>query len=136
MAKDLYPILLTNSLKLFSQDSLIKKKNTALDTSLFFGISIISVTYSCDFISTNTKLTSPILTARLTDEEKVRKEVIDITLNNKFPDLDRIFIKLFDDSNVVTLVESEILSKDKLIKLWNILFKDIIDEYKLEAYYD
>jgi hypothetical protein len=136
VTKDLYSILLTNSLKLFSQDSLIKKKNAALDTSLFFGISIISVTYSCDFISTNTKLTNPILTTKLTDEEKVRKEVIDITLNNKFPDLDKVFIKLFDDSNVVTLVESEILSKDDFIKLWNILFKDIIDEYKLGAYYD
>lgn len=136
MTKDLYSSLLTNSIKLFSQDSLIKKKNTALDTLAFFGISVRSATYDCDLISSGAKLTNPILTAKLTNEEKVRKDVIDITINNKFPDMDKISIKLFDASNVATLVESEILSKDNLIKFWNILFKDIIDEYKLEAYYD
>ena len=136
MTKDLYSILLTNSIKLFSQDSLIKKKNIALDALAFFGISIRSATYDCDFISSSAKLTNPILTAKLTNEEKVKKDIIDITVNNKFPDMDKISIKLFDASNVATLIESEILSRNDFIKLWNILFKDIIDEYKVEAYYD
>ena len=136
MTKDLYYILLTNSIKLFSQDSLIKKKNIALDALAFFGISIRSATYDCDFISSSAKLTNPILTAKLTNEEKVKKDIIDITVNNKFPDMDKISIKLFDASNVATLIESEILSRNDFIKLWNILFKDIIDEYKVEAYYD
>lgn len=137
MTEDLYSILLTNSLKLFSQGPLLKIKNTDLDVSQFSGILVRSMTYNCTLISSNTKLTNPIYAAKLTNEVRVRKNVINITLNNKFSDKDKILIKLFDDySSSVTLIESKVLSRDNFIKFWNILFKDIIDEYKLEAYYD
>lgn len=137
MTEDLYSILVANSLKLFSHGSLLKIKNTDLDVSQFSGILVRSTTYNCTLISSNTKITNPIYAAKLTNEVKVRKDVINIILNNKFPDKDKILIKLFDDySSSVTLIESKLLSKDSFIKIWNILFKDIIDEYKIGTYYD
>ena len=137
MTEDLYSTLITNSLKLFSQDSFLKKKNTDLDVSQFSGILVRSTTYNCTLISSNTKITNPIYAAKLTNEVRVRKDVINITLNKKFPDKDKIFIKLFDEySSSVTLIESKVLSKDNFIKIWNTLFKDIVDEYRIELYYD
>lgn len=137
MTEDLYYTLITNSLKLFSQGPLLKKKNTDLDVSQFSGILVRSTTYNCTLISSNTKITNPIYAAKLTNEVRVRKDVINITLNKKFPDKDKIFIKLFDEySSSVTLIESKVLSKDNFIKIWNTLFKDIVDEYRIELYYD
>jgi len=137
MTEDLYSTLITNSLKLFSQDSLLKEKNIDLDVSQFFGIFVRSDTYKyCTIISSNTKQVNPSYKGLLSDEERVRKDVIDITLNSKFLDKDQMLIRLFDNSSIVTLIESKVLSKDIFIKIWNILFKDIIDEYKIEAYYD
>ena len=137
MTEDLYSILLANSLKLFSRDLILEKKNIDLDVSQFFGIFVRSDTYKyCAIISNNTKQINPSYTGLLSDEKRLRKDVIDITLNNKFPDKDKILIRLFDNSGIVTLIESKVLSRDNFIKIWNILFKDIIDEYRIEAYYD
>lgn len=137
MTEDLYSILLTNSLKLFSQGLPFKEKNTDLDVSQFFGIFVRSDTYKyCTIVSSNTKQINPSYTSLLSDEEKVRKDVINITLNSKFPDKDKILIRLFDNSGIVTLIESKVLSRDNFIKIWNILFKDILDDYKIGAYYD
>lgn len=137
MTEDLYSILLTNSLKLFSQGLPFKEKNTDLDVSQFFGIFVRSDTYKyCTIVSSNTKQINPSYTSLLSNEEKVRKDVINITLNSKFPDKDKILIRLFDNSGIVTLIESKVLSRDNFIKIWNILFKNILDDYKIGAYYD